>query len=477
MQGSFERGCGLAQLDAVAAALGELAVPAVVEGAVAEVRARFDDDASVVLGAVALTARVLVTVAWETPERLEATDDAIAAVAETLGLAPGDVAAAVAEVAFVESCTRLLPPLMATRCALDLLCALARLRGASLWTRNEAGSVVAVCGVGSGSQSGRAGSRAAALIAGEVAEDDGAIAVVPVVRHGERVGAITLRANRSSHRAAAQLAASCAASVAAAVDRSMLLERRAAAERMLVEAGEHRLRRVGLDLHDGPLQTAAQLAGELKLLRDQAGELSIRDADLDKLCGRLDDLLGRLSLLDDELRELAAGFESPVVLNASFETALADEVAAFERRSSQRAEFRLSGSLDALSPSQRIALYRMLQEALANVRQHSGATTVDVSVVAEPTGVRAEIRDDGVGFDPQIALGQFKGRRHLGLAGIRERALLLGGAATIDSRPGGPTRLSIFLPASTTLPDLVGDLVWALGSPRHGQAPGVTRDR
>jgi len=61
-----------------------------------------------------------------------------------------------------------------------------------------------------------------------------------------------------------------------------------------------------------------------------------------------------------------------------------------------------------------------------------------------------------------VDLRRAQARRRLGLAGMRERANLVGGALQIESRPGGPTTLSIFVPASMSLPDLVSDLVSAL---------------
>src|SRR6185312_4006885 len=129
-------------------------------------------------------------------------------------------------------------------------------------------------------------------------------AASPIVRHGDTVGFLTLPVADPSPRMRRLLAAA-SASAAAILDRWMLLERRAEAERLLMEAGERRLRRVGLDLHDGPLQGSAQLAGEMKLLRGQLGELDLPAETAHRLEGRVDDLLARLAAVDEELRELA----------------------------------------------------------------------------------------------------------------------------------------------------------------------------
>jgi len=456
----------LRALESLAEPLRPLAPARLVDAALERARGRVRDGHDVSLAATSALASILAGAAREHAERLDEAAGALAAAAEALELSEAALAVAVGERAFLETSVLLLPPMLAAGSLLHLFRTLAGLRGAALWARDASGGVAAIRAVGSGADTPRARDLACGTVAGNGdAGSDSSLVAAPVHRHGHAVGAVTLRPARATAGRAAELLPTCAAVAATILDRLLLLERRATAERILVEAGEHRLRRLGLDLHDGPLQGTAQLAGELRLLGDEAVELGLAPEPLEKLRGRIDDLLARLRSVDDELRELASSFESRVVLNASFETALADEVAAFERRSGKRARFQLQGSLEGLSPSQRIALYRMLQEALANVRQHSGARTIAVRIAAEVAGVRAEIEDDGVGFDPRRLLSQSSGRRHLGLAGMRERAQLLGGSVAVESKPGGPTRVSIFLPSSMTLPDLVEDLVWALGDP------------
>jgi signal transduction histidine kinase len=88
-----------------------------------------------------------------------------------------------------------------------------------------------------------------------------------------------------------------------------------------------------------------------------------------------------------------------------------------------------------------MSLLRILQEALTNVRRHSGSARVRVELVGEGGRLRAEIRDWGVGFDLASV-----GPGHFGLQEIRERARLLGGRATIDSAPGRGTRVTVILP-------------------------------
>jgi signal transduction histidine kinase len=87
-----------------------------------------------------------------------------------------------------------------------------------------------------------------------------------------------------------------------------------------------------------------------------------------------------------------------------------------------------------------------VQEALTNVRDHSGAKSVSVSVAVRANSVDAHITDDGRGFsvEPTLVRAARKGR--LGLIGMSERVRLLGGRFDVSSRPGGPTSISVVLP-------------------------------
>jgi signal transduction histidine kinase len=87
-----------------------------------------------------------------------------------------------------------------------------------------------------------------------------------------------------------------------------------------------------------------------------------------------------------------------------------------------------------------VELLRVLQEALVNARRHSDAQRVEVVLSVVHREVRAEISDDGVGFDPASV------REGVGLSGMRERASALGGRLEIGSTPGGGTSVGVEVP-------------------------------
>jgi two-component system NarL family sensor kinase len=231
----------------------------------------------------------------------------------------------------------------------------------------------------------------------------------------------------------------------AVLERDALLARNAASERALVEASERKLTRLGFDLHDGPLQDLALLADDLRLFRDQL-EGVVGDHEQKLVRGRVDDLEAQLVALETELRRLSNSVQAPVRLNQPFPQALRDVTEQFAARTGMQPRLRLTGDVGMLSTSQQIALLNIVQEALSNVREHSDARAVTVSVGMEAAGVSAQIVDDGQGFDVERTLVSAARGGRLGLVGMYERVRLLGGECRIESRAGGPTVISVTIP-------------------------------
>ena len=102
------------------------------------------------------------------------------------------------------------------------------------------------------------------------------------------------------------------------------------------------------------------------------------------------------------------------------------------------------------------ALYRIVQEALTNIWKHSGATRASVTVTFEARRCALQIADDGAGFD-LAATGSEDQGEHLGIAGIRERAEMLGGTLRIASTPGAGTIVVVTVPTGDVDSPAVGE--------------------
>jgi len=342
-----------------------------------------------------------------------------------------------------------LPPDQAIEAQLRMLTSFAPVSEASLWSSQLNGRLHCVSHVGDGEPSRRVRSvaRDALRTTAPAPSNSGAfIHALPVLRSGQPLAAIVVRARPEERERALVFAEEAALILPSAIERQALLERSAEDERTLVESGERRLARLGLDLHDGAIQELAAFAGDMALLRRQlSGALATHEHG-DILLGRIDDLEARLVELDRELRELAGSAECSALIAKPFPDLMAEQVEAFSARHQVKTDLVVRGRFDSLTASQRIALLRVVQEALTNVGEHSGAGHVSVRVFPARTHVFVEITDDGRGFDVERTLVQSARRGRLGLVGMSERIRLLGGRFDIQSCRGGPTTVSAMVP-------------------------------
>ncbi|MFZ2177532.1 MAG: ATP-binding protein, partial [Rhodococcus sp. (in: high G+C Gram-positive bacteria)] len=107
-----------------------------------------------------------------------------------------------------------------------------------------------------------------------------------------------------------------------------------------------------------------------------------------------------------------------------------------------RIELTATGQPISVPPAVATAVFRIVQEALTNIGRHSGAGEASVMIVSSADTVRAVVEDNGAGFDLDM-VGQ---RRSLGLIGMRERARLVGGRLSVESRPGQGTTIMVEVP-------------------------------
>ena len=234
--------------------------------------------------------------------------------------------------------------------------------------------------------------------------------------------------------------AEAAAAIAPLLERASLFDRRVQREHDLAAAGERRLMRLGFDLHDGPLQEIVALADELRQAATQISSVVPTDYK-QRVNGRFNDVHARLGALDESLREFAHSIRSTTPVARPVADAVQHELRSLENASDIETRLDVDGELSDLSDSQKIVLFRVVQEALSNVRKHSEAASVSVVLRSKRTFVEVSVMDNGRGFDPREL-----GTDRLGLSGISERVRLLGGAVEIETSPGVGTTVRATLP-------------------------------
>ena len=339
-----------------------------------------------------------------------------------------------------------LPAALAIETVLRILVALAPMREVSLWRRDVDGGIDCVASAGAQPPSGRARETAADALAAPQgdAPASGSTRALPVLCWGGPEAVLVVGPERGRPAAASALAEEAARVLGVVLERHVALQRNAERERSLVEASERRLTRLAFDLHDGPVQDVVALAAEVRFLRDALVGSSEPLDGAAAARARFDTLEAHLLEVGRELRELSSSLEPTRALR-SVPDALAKQVEALNSQEGIEATLELAGDFALLTASQRIAVLRIVQEALANVREHSGARRVRVAASVAGGFVRLEVVDDGRGFEVAATLSSAAGSGRLGLVGMSERVRLLDGRMDVQSRPGGPTSISAVL--------------------------------
>lgn len=207
--------------------------------------------------------------------------------------------------------------------------------------------------------------------------------------------------------------------------------------RRLVEGEETERRRIAAELHDRVGQNLSALNISLDialgLLPRESTDVRVRLAD-------------SLALVEGTLQTietLMADLRPPLLDEYGLGAALAHCLQGFEQRTGVRAALDDPGEL-GLRREAAIALFRIAQEALANVARHAGAGAVRVALARREREVVMEVFDDGRGFDPGERLAR---NTRWGVKSMQERAAAVGGFIQVESAPGAGTTVRAAVPA------------------------------
>ena len=261
---------------------------------------------------------------------------------------------------------------------------------------------------------------------------------VPMVYHGRVLGALYLTNKLNDpefSREDQEILVLFARHAAVAIENARLYQR--AQDVAVLEERE----RIAREMHDnfaqvlGYVSTKSQAARRLLELGDQRGAES-----------QIAQMEGAARQLYVDVREAVLGLRSPLGQGGSFLQILQDYLTTFSEMSGLQTELaaaRKNGKVQ-LEPRVEVQVFRIVQEALTNVRKHARATQVRVNVLEEADRLTITVEDDGAGFDPVRPVRDEW--PHFGLQTMRERAEAVGGSLEIDSSPGRGTRVKVWVP-------------------------------
>jgi len=215
--------------------------------------------------------------------------------------------------------------------------------------------------------------------------------------------------------------------------------------RQILSAQEDERKRISRELHDVIAQTLTGINIRLSALNKEAARntkhLDRKIASAQRLVEKSVDIVHRFAL---ELR--------PAVLDdLGLIPALHSFVKTFFAKTGVRTHLTAFAGVEQTDIVHRTVLFRVAQEALANVAKHARASRVDVHIQKTPDGICMKITDNGKSFQVQQTL-QAKGNKRLGLLGMRERLEMVGGRFVIESAPGKGTTVTATIPTAKAAP-------------------------
>jgi two-component system, NarL family, sensor histidine kinase UhpB len=201
---------------------------------------------------------------------------------------------------------------------------------------------------------------------------------------------------------------------------------------LVLRAQEDERRRLARDLHDEANQALTAILLRLQALGEDAPHG--RTAEVAELKRLVNQTMGELAGLARQLRPTALDDHGLV-------PAIEAQLKRFAARTGVQARLDSRGDTSLLDEDEQTAIYRIAQEALANIGRHAGASSVEIELTAGEGGTELRVRDDGRGFDPLVRAGS----TGLGLEGMAERARLVGGELDVRSAPDGGTSVTLRL--------------------------------
>lgn len=196
--------------------------------------------------------------------------------------------------------------------------------------------------------------------------------------------------------------------------------------------------RIAREIHDelGHLLTA--------LKYDVEGLIHQENLSAEDLKSELGVMIDMVDSLIDSVRKIATDLRPGILDHLGLFPAIEWQIKQFQLRTKINCVFSLEEMDMTFDKNETSIIFRIMQEILTNITRHSEAKQVNILLSREGTNFVMEVRDDGVGFDPN----ESHRMSSLGLIGMKERALSIGGEIQIDSQPGAGTTVRLLLPRS-----------------------------
>ena len=208
--------------------------------------------------------------------------------------------------------------------------------------------------------------------------------------------------------------------------------------RKIVQVQEDERRRVSREIHDGPAQTISNILLKIDLCE------KLMYVDLDRAKAEIASLKQVVRNSTKEIRKTIYNLRPMAIDNLGLEPALRRYVEDFEADTGILIEVEVKHDLAIEDTIQKLALFRVMQEALRNVHKHANATRCHITLLQDQHQIILKVHDNGTGFD--VSSVQIRKDSGFGIMGMKERIELLKGSIRIESSDGEGTTLTAVLP-------------------------------
>lgn len=207
----------------------------------------------------------------------------------------------------------------------------------------------------------------------------------------------------------------------------------------IIKAQEEERRRVARDIHDGPCQTMANIIIQTELCE------KLFEKDIIRAKKEMEELKQIVRESLRELRKIIFNLRPSALDDLGLEAVVKSFCSEFQEETGIQTQFKMFGNRVRMDSSIELTLYRIIQEALTNIKKHARAKNALIKLEISQDLVNLTVADDGIGFVVNSSMdGDYQD--HFGLLNIKERTELLDGSINIVSAPGLGTKIFITIP-------------------------------
>jgi signal transduction histidine kinase len=208
----------------------------------------------------------------------------------------------------------------------------------------------------------------------------------------------------------------------------------------ITQTQEEERKRIARDLHDDTVQSLIAIGQRTELAREAISE------DPEDAKDQLRELRKMVTLSIDSVRQTSRDLRPTVLEDLGMVPALQYLANDLAQKDTVDVSLNVEGGTEDLSPAMEVAVYRIVQEALINIRKHAQASHAQVDARFLVDQIVVTVQDDGIGFAVPEDTAELVNMGGLGLMGVEERVQLFGGQMSVESKPGQGTTVRVMLP-------------------------------